>query len=43
VAKGKQLDISVVGLCMFTKDVTPELAMAAVHSLKCADVAASAE
>lgn len=34
VAKGKQLDISVVGLCMFTKDVTPELALAAVHSLK---------
>lgn len=34
VAKGKQLDINVVGLCMFTKDVTPELARAAVHSIK---------
>jgi len=34
VAKGKTLDISVVGLCMFTKDVTPELARSAVHSLK---------
>jgi hypothetical protein len=34
VAKGKQLDINVVGLCMFTKDVTPELALAAVHSIK---------
>lgn len=33
-AKGKQLDINVVGLCMFSKDVTPELALAAVHSLK---------
>src|ERR1017187_7717189 len=33
-AKGKQLDISVVGLCMFTKDVTPELALAAVRTLK---------
>jgi Arc/MetJ-type ribon-helix-helix transcriptional regulator len=34
VAKGKQLDISVVGLCMFTKDVTPQLALAAVRSIK---------
>jgi hypothetical protein len=34
VARGKQLDINVVGLCMFTKDVTPELALAAVHSIK---------
>jgi len=34
VAKGKQLDIGVVGLCMFTKDVTPELALAAVRSIK---------
>ncbi len=34
LAQGKQLDISVVGLCMFTKDVTPELALAAVRSLK---------
>ena len=34
VAKGKELDINVVGLCMFTKDVTPELARAAVHSIK---------
>ena len=34
VAKGKQMDINVVGLCMFTKDVTPELALAAVHSIK---------
>ncbi|HUB82654.1 MAG TPA: hypothetical protein VMB03_27845 [Bryobacteraceae bacterium] len=34
VAKGKQLDIRVVGLCMFAKDVTPELAKAAVHSIK---------
>ena len=33
-AKGKQLDISVVGLCMFTKDVTPELALAAVRTIK---------
>jgi len=33
-AKGKQLDINVVGLCMFAKDVTPELALATVHSLK---------
>src|SRR5664279_2180708 len=28
VAQGKQLDVNVVGLCMFTKDVTPELALA---------------
>jgi hypothetical protein len=34
VAQGKQMDINVVGLCMFTKDVTPELARAAVHSIK---------
>jgi Arc/MetJ-type ribon-helix-helix transcriptional regulator len=34
VAKDKQLDISVVGLCMFTKDVTPQLALAAVRSIK---------
>lgn len=34
VAKGKQLDINVVGLCLFTKDVTPDLARAAVHSIK---------
>jgi Arc/MetJ-type ribon-helix-helix transcriptional regulator len=34
VATGKQLDVNVVGMCMFTKDVTPELALAAVHSLK---------
>ena len=34
VAKGKQLDINVVGLCMFTKDVTPELVRAAVRSVK---------
>jgi hypothetical protein len=34
VAQGKQLDINVVGLCMFTKDVTPQLALAAVHSIK---------
>lgn len=34
VAKGKQLDINVVGLCMFSKDVTPELALAAVNSIK---------
>jgi hypothetical protein len=34
VAKGTQLDVNVVGLCMLTKDVTPELALAAVHSLK---------
>lgn len=33
-AKGKQLDVSVVGLCMFTKDVTPELARKAIRSLK---------
>ena len=34
VAKGKQLDVNVVGLCMFAKDVTPELARAAVHSVR---------
>ena len=34
VAKGKQMDVNVVGLCVFTKDVTPELALAAVRSLK---------
>jgi Arc/MetJ-type ribon-helix-helix transcriptional regulator len=34
VSKGKQLDINVVGLCMFTKDVTPQLALAAVRSIK---------
>jgi hypothetical protein len=34
VAKGKQMDVNVVGLCMFTKDVTPDLALAAVRSLK---------
>ena len=33
VAKGKQLDINVVGLCMFTKDVTPEVARAAVRTI----------
>ena len=34
VAKGMQLDINVVGLCMFSKDVTAQLAQAAVRSLK---------
>jgi Arc/MetJ-type ribon-helix-helix transcriptional regulator len=34
VAQGKQLDINVVGLCMFTKEVTPQLALAAVRSIK---------
>ena len=34
VAKGTRLDVNVVGLCVFSKDVTPELAKAAVHSLK---------
>jgi Arc/MetJ-type ribon-helix-helix transcriptional regulator len=34
VAKGKQLDINVVGLCLFTKDVTPEVALAAIRSIK---------
>lgn len=34
VARGKQLDINVVGLCVFTKDVTPELARAAVRTIK---------
>jgi Arc/MetJ-type ribon-helix-helix transcriptional regulator len=33
-AKGKQLDINVVGLCMFTKDVTPDVVRSAVHSIK---------
>lgn len=34
VSKGKQLEINVVGLCMFPKEVTPELARAAIKSLK---------
>jgi Arc/MetJ-type ribon-helix-helix transcriptional regulator len=34
VDKGTQLDVNVVGLCMFNKDVTPKLAQAAVRSLK---------
>jgi Arc/MetJ-type ribon-helix-helix transcriptional regulator len=34
VAKGKQLDISVVGLCMIGKEVPPELALAAIRSIK---------
>jgi hypothetical protein len=34
VAQGKQLDVNVVGLCMFTKDVTPELALASIRSVK---------
>jgi len=34
VAKGAQLDVNVVGLCMFNKDVTPKLAQSAVRSLK---------
>ena len=34
VAKKKPLDISVVGLCMIGKDVTPELALAAIRSIK---------
>jgi hypothetical protein len=34
VARGKKLDIRVIGLCMFTKDVTPELVRNAVRSIK---------
>jgi len=34
VAQGKQLDLNVVGLLMLTKDVTPELAAAAIRTIK---------
>jgi Arc/MetJ-type ribon-helix-helix transcriptional regulator len=34
VADGKQLDVSVVGACVIAKDVTPELAQAAIQSIK---------
>jgi Arc/MetJ-type ribon-helix-helix transcriptional regulator len=34
VADGKQLDIRVIGMLMLSKNVTPDLATAAIHSIE---------